>query len=169
MNRALLKRIPGGTTMNQYQKEQLDALVQVRGQLAALNTSRHQKLVTEIDAYVKFRHRLESFLEKQMGGYCSQACYESRTSACCSKDGVIIFWADVVVNALSSSRGEMESLEKSIKAPAFPDKCIHLTANGCRWRVRPLVCAMFVCQKIEREVIDQDETVTTDDDPPNQC
>ena len=46
----------------------------------------------------------------------------------------------------------MTRLREAIKNPFFADKCIYLSPGGCLWAVRPLVCAMFVCDRIQNEV-----------------
>lgn len=141
--------------MNTYQNEQFEALMQVRKQLTRMAASTKTKLEKEIQPYLEFRRRLEAFLNENLGNFCTRACFESQTSACCSKDGIITFWADVVINVICSKGEDLTALAQAIKNPAFPNKCIYLSAEGCIWKVRPLVCAMFVCDQVQRDVIDR--------------
>lgn len=141
--------------MNTYQNEQLEALLQVRKQLTRMAASTKARLEEEIRPYLEFRRRLEAFLSENLGNFCTRACFESQTSACCSKDGIITFWADVVINVICSSDGDLATLAKAIKNPAVPYKCIYLSTEGCLWKVRPLVCAMFVCDQVQHDVIDR--------------
>lgn len=145
--------------MNTYQKEQLDALYQVRNALVKMGIKAKNRLTKEIRPYLKFRGELERFLDEHLGAYCTQTCYKSQMSACCSKDGIITFWADVVINACCSMNEELEGLFSAIKKPYYGKKCIYLGPKGCLWKVRPLVCAMFVCDQLQSDVIDQDVTL----------
>jgi len=139
--------------MNAYQKEQMDALLQARQQLATLGTNARNKLIQAIQPYLKFRIELERFIDTHMGSLCTQACFESQTSACCSKDGIITFWADVVINACTCDSKDLDALAYAIKAPLYGHRCIYLGADGCLWKTRPLVCAMFVCDQVESEIL----------------
>jgi hypothetical protein len=141
--------------MNAYQNEQFEALFEVRKQLLRMRASTKSQLDEEIQPYLDFRRRLEVFSGENLGKFCTQACFESQTSACCSKDGIITFWADVVINVICSTDEDLAALVKAIKNPAYPNKCIYLSAKGCLWKVRPLVCAMFVCDQVHRDVIDR--------------
>lgn len=141
--------------MNSYQEEQLEALIQVREQLMRMDPSTRNRLKNEIQPYLDFRLRLEDFLRDHLGKYCSQACFKSQTSACCSKDGIITFWADVVINAVCCDEKDFVTLEAAIAKPVHQNKCIYLGDKGCLWKVRPLVCAMFVCEKVQMEVINR--------------
>lgn len=141
--------------MNTYQNEQFEALMQVREQLTRMATSTKARLEEEIQPYLEFRGRLEAFLSENLGKFCTRACFESQTSACCSKDGIITFWADVVINVICSTGEDLATLAQSVKNPAYPNKCIYLSAEGCLWKVRPLICVMFVCDQVQRDVIDR--------------
>jgi len=70
-----------------------------------------------------------------------------------------MFWADVAINAAWSNGEQLDDLEAAIRQPAFQHKCIFLGDQGCRFKVRPLVCAMFLCEPVLNEVFtnEQDE------------
>lgn len=142
--------------MNSYQKEQLDALKQVRKTLKTMAPPTLQGLGNEMGPYLDFRRDLEQFTHEHLGGHCTQACFKSQTSACCSKDGIITFWADVVINALISDQNALDELTVAIQKPMLANKCIYLADNGCTWKIRPLVCAMFLCDRIHSEVLTPD-------------
>lgn len=59
-----------------------------------------------------------------------------------------MFWADVAINTVCSRAEQLDDLEKAIRQPSFPHKCIFLGEQGCRFQVRPLVCAMFLCEPV---------------------
>ncbi len=139
--------------MNDYQIEQLTALGQVKAALGSLTGAALSELRAQAAEYLEFRRRVDTFLARHFGGYCTLACYQNQRSACCSKDGIIVFWADVVVNALHSHPGELDAIQTSIRQPFYPHKCIFLAQNGCLWRVRPLLCTMFLCDGVYQSVL----------------
>ena len=89
--------------MNDYQQEQLDALKTVRRGLGQLGGAKRVELIETIRDYMQFRQSTDRFLKRHFSGVCTHTCYLSHTSACCSKDGIITFFADTVVNALQAT------------------------------------------------------------------
>ena len=138
--------------MNAYQMEQMDALNQILNNIGILDSFQEDA----VRAYLSFRRQLDAFSERHFSAFCTQACFESRSSICCSKDGIITFWADVVINAANSEKHRIDDLLTAIESPMFADKCIYLGADGCRWRVRPLGCALFLCDQIREAVLAPD-------------
>ncbi|UCF95297.1 MAG: hypothetical protein JSW39_14480, partial [Desulfobacterales bacterium] len=86
---------------------------------------------------------------------CSHKCYRSRLSACCSRDGIITFFADVVVNTLLSTSDEIGVLLAGLNRSHDGNKCVYLGETGCQWRVKPIICAMFLCDLAQRRVFGQ--------------
>jgi hypothetical protein len=39
-----------------------------------------------------------------------------------------------------------------LKKPNSGFKCVYLNENGCRWRVKPIVCEMFLCDQAKQQV-----------------
>lgn len=138
--------------MNSYQKEQIEALQIIRCHMADLKTDLLQTLKVPIKEYFFFRNQTDKFLSEHFSGICNLSCYQNRLSACCSKDGIITFFADVVINALSANEAELDSIETLIKKPKTEYKCIYLAPEGCAWRIKPIVCQMFLCDKAIKEV-----------------
>ncbi len=136
--------------MNAYQKEQIEALRMIRQQLDAMTGSEIDELKTSIADYLEFRAEAAAFLEKHFADICTEKCYRSRLSACCSKDGIIAFFADVAVNVLVSDSNSLDRLEAAIRTPEYPAKCIFLSKSGCLWRIKPIVCEMFLCDEAEK-------------------
>lgn len=136
--------------MNSYQKEQLETLLMIRKQLERFSASEIEYLRAEIAEYLSFRSGITDFLEHHFKDICTEKCYESQLSACCSKDGIIAFFADAVINALVSNNHELDCLENAIRRPDYDHKCIFLSKNGCLWRIKPIVCEMFLCDEAER-------------------
>lgn len=136
--------------MNSYQKEQLETLLMIRKQLERFSASEIEYLRAEIAEYLSFRSGIADFLEHHFKDICTEKCYESQLSACCSKDGIIAFFADAVINALVSNNHELDCLENAIRRPDYDHKCIFLSKNGCLWRIKPIVCETFLCDEAER-------------------
>ncbi len=142
--------------MNAYQKEQLEALQMIRQHLDKLTDSEIKSLKAEIADYLEFRSRIAVFLETHFSDICTEKCYYSKLSACCSRDGIISFFADVVINALSTEHEDLDHLEQAIQHPANDFKCIFLSESGCLWKVKPIVCEMFLCDEAESRVFEDD-------------
>ncbi len=135
--------------MNAYQMEQIDALNQVINNIGVLGSCQHDAIAS----YVSFRRRLDQFTKRHFAAYCTGTCFESRTSACCSKDGIITFWADIVINIAHTDDHQIDDLFAAIENPLFLEKCIYLGENGCRWQIRPLGCAVFLCDQVQDVVL----------------
>lgn len=138
--------------MNDYQQEQWDALTLAIEQVALLSTNERQNLIREMAPYLAFREEVDRFLEAHFSDRCTRSCYTNRRSACCSKDGIITFWADVVINVCRSSESEILKLQQALQSPVFDQKCTYLGDDGCCLKVRPLNCAMFLCDQVQQEV-----------------
>ena len=143
-------------SMNTYQKEQIQALQMVRRHVDLLEKSPGFKpgISDQIAEYLSFRDEMNRFYRRYFEPVCSEKCYGSHLSACCSKDGIITFWADHVINVIESGDGALDRLGMVIKNPAYQDKCIYLQKNGCAWKVKPVVCEMFLCPEAEKSVFD---------------
>jgi len=138
--------------MNQYQNEQLEALKMVRKHLGVMTHVEKQSLKEKLTGYLEFRSHVTSFLESLFSTICTQKCYTNNLSACCSKDGIIAFFGDVVVNVLTSEPKDLDSLEAAIIHPEKENKCIFLSEKGCLWHIKPIVCEMFLCDEAEHNV-----------------
>jgi hypothetical protein len=133
--------------MNDYQHEQLDALRIARDGLVCITHSDLNDFKRSTDDYLRFRQAVDLFLKHHFSSICTQLCYQSQTSACCSKDGIITFFADTVINALHAAPGELDRMETALNRDNRGHRCIYLTADGCMWTIRPVVCAMFLCDR----------------------
>ena len=131
--------------MNDYQKEQYEALICVREYLTRMTPSAIAELKKQASAYFDFRKRVNLFLDTHFSSVCTRSCYQNRLSACCSRDGIITFFADVVINALISNAAQIEALCTLLRKTNTGSKCIYLGEYGCTWRTKPIVCEMFLC------------------------
>lgn len=141
-------------TMNDYQKEQLEAFTMVTAGLTRMNDEQRGQLRDATAAYMQFRQTVDRFLDRYFKSVCTHTCYRSRTSACCSKDGILTFFADAVVNAVHAPASQMERLLNGLGRVNTGHRCIYLGEAGCIWTVRPVVCAMFLCDQALNSVFD---------------
>ena len=138
--------------MNSYQQEQAESLAMVQRCLATLSASERQALEVKITDHLLFRDEVDTFLSKHFSNLCTKKCYENKLSACCSREGIITFFGDMVVNTLVSCNEEINALLEALQKPNTGFKCIYLGNNGCLWRVKPIVCEMFLCEQAKKEV-----------------
>ncbi|WP_155315140.1 hypothetical protein [Desulfosarcina alkanivorans] len=133
--------------MNEYQQEQLDALKMVRHGLMQLGEARRKKLIETVGDYMQFRRLVDDFLNRYFNEICTRTCYQSRTSACCARDSIITFFADTVIDALHATPAQLDRLETKLCRVNAGHRCVYLGSEGCVWTVRPVVCAMFLCDR----------------------
>ena len=131
--------------INSYHQEQIETLNMVYCHLKTISVQEKQRLLSQISDYLVFRDAVDEFLHEHFKNICTQKCYQSKVSACCSREGIITFFGDVVVNVLVSNETEIKALEKVLKKPNNGFKCIYLGGDGCLWRIKPIICEMFLC------------------------
>lgn len=138
--------------MSSYQQEQIGALQMVMEHLQSLSEEDQRALADLIAEYLVFRKNVDEFLSAHLSDVCTLKCYKNCLSACCSKEGIITFFADVVINALVSSEEEMRLLVRVLGETNRGFKCIYLGADGCRWHLKPIVCEMFICDDAQKHI-----------------
>jgi len=142
--------------MNDYQKEQAESLAIVRKHLTFLSRNQKDTLIGSASEYFSFRKAVDSFLVKYFGNICNLKCYQSRLSACCGRDGIITFFADMVINALVSSEQDLDRLDAAVSLNYNSViKCIYLGNKGCLWKIKPIVCEMFLCDSAMKGVFEK--------------
>ena len=141
-----------GLFMNAYHQEQIEAIAMVHKHLKSHPSVRRDLLALAAD-YLSFRVEVDSFLSTHFRKVCTQTCYQNRLSACCSREGIITFFADIVVNVLASDNQEIENLISILRQSNTGFKCVYLTENGCRWKVKPIVCEMFLCDRATETIL----------------
>ena len=140
--------------MNTYQKEHLDTYRLVMDYLASHPAAERRYLLDLTADYMDFRKRLEEFQQMYVGGLCSGKCFLSSLSACCTRDSIVVYFADVLINCLYSNEDEISDVIELLKGDNKGHRCIYLTQSGCRWRISPIVCAMFLCDEAETVIRD---------------
>ena len=140
--------------MDDYQKEQFDAYSMIMSHLVSMPEGFIRQLEKKIEGYVQFRMAVNDFLSAHFSDICNQNCFQNRKSACCSKEGIVTFFADTVINVIRSEKKDIEGLLAVLKTENTGFKCIYLGETGCMWKLKPIVCEMFLCQKAKAEVFE---------------
>jgi hypothetical protein len=138
--------------MSSYQKEQAETLNMVYRHLRTISVQERQRLLSQISDYLLFRETVDAFLGEHFENICTQKCYHSNLSACCSRESIITFFGDVVVNVLVSNETEINALAMVLKKRNDGFKCIYLGDHGCMWRIKPIICEMFLCDPAKASV-----------------
>ena len=147
--------------MNSYHKEQLETLNMVHRHLKTISIQERQRLLSQISDYLLFRNTVDRFLGEHFENICTQKCYQSKVSACCSREGIITFFGDVVVNVLVSNEAEIKALAMVLKKPNNGFKCIYLGEDGCMWRIKPIICEMFLCDTAKESIFKEKPSANT--------
>jgi hypothetical protein len=139
--------------LNEYNHDQLESLSMVRRSLQAFSEIQLRQLKEEVQDYLRFREKVAAFQRRHFSEVCTEKCFTDNTSACCGREGIMTFFADVVINSLVSSEEELERIEKRLFMDPGGFKCVYLTPEGCLWRLKPIVCEMFLCAHAKKAVL----------------
>jgi hypothetical protein len=139
-------------SLNPYHKEQIDALTMVRRHLQTLSPPEIIRLEQSIADYLSFRKAVDIFLGDHFSDICDRTCFQNRLSVCCSREGIITFFADMVINALCSRQEDLDRFFEVLEQPNHGFKCVYLGEEGCLWKIKPIVCEMFLCDQAETSV-----------------
>lgn len=115
------------------------------------------RLKSRVRHYMRFRADVARFQREYFSDLCTQNCFTSRTSACCGREGIATFFADVVINILHSSDEEVDALLQTLSEDSGGLNCVYLTDNGCLWQIKPIVCEMFLCQSAKEAILECDD------------
>ncbi len=138
--------------MSTYRDEQRQSQTMLIRYLEQASEAERTQLREMCADYRAFREKVAQLQQRHLHAICTRACFQSQLSACCNKDGIITFFADLVINALYSPPGKLDGLMESLRDDRADMKCIYLGADGCRWHVKPLVCEMFLCDRALEEM-----------------
>jgi len=141
--------------MSAYNREQLEAIGLARKYLRTRLSSELSRLRRRIRNYLRFRKDTDRFLQHHFSEVCTHKCYQDRHSACCGREGITTFFADVVINVLVSSNEEVDRLVQALQVPNSGLKCVYLGDSGCLWRIKPIVCEMFLCKDAKKTVFEK--------------
>lgn len=138
--------------MTAYNREQLEAIELVRNHLKTSPSSELSRLSRRIKSYLRFRKETDQFLKRYFSEVCTDRCYKDRYSACCGREGITTFFADVVINILVSSDEDIDRIVRALQVSNVGFKCVYLGTNGCLWKIKPIVCEMFLCEDARKTV-----------------
>jgi hypothetical protein len=138
-----------------YQQEQHEAISMAAAHLDTLSPDRIEALKTATLEYRMFREDMDAFQNTYFATTCTQKCFRSSLSACCSREGIIAFFADVVINALFSTSDDRNLLLTVLQKPNTGPKCVYLGPQGCLWRIKPIVCQMFLCDAAKSRIFSE--------------
>jgi len=141
--------------MSEYNRDQLEALLMVQRYLEGLPASEMERLRASVEPYLQFRSEVSQFQRELFSEICTQACFTTRQSACCNRDGIATFFADVVINAFSSSEDDLNHIKTALVKDRGGFKCVYLAEKGCVWRIKPIVCEMFLCDRAKATVLSE--------------
>ena len=110
--------------MISYQKEQAETLSKVQRHFTTLSARERQELESEVSDYLSFRDEVDAFLCEHFSNICTIKCYQNKVSACCSREGIITFFGDLVVNVLVSTHTEINALMMVLQKRNRGFKCI---------------------------------------------
>jgi hypothetical protein len=142
--------------MSECNRDQWEALLMVQHSLEGLPASETWRLRAAVGPYLEFRSEVSRFQKEFLPEICTQACFATRQSACCNRDGIATFFADVVINALLSSVEDLALLKTALENDPGGFKCVYLGEKGCLWRLKPIVCEMFLCDRVKEIVLGRD-------------
>ena len=146
---------------SEYNRDQSEALFMVRQYLRSLSRSRIGQIEWWIKPYLRFRADVADFQGQHFSEICTWKCFTSQSSACCNRDGIAIFFTDVAINVFLSSDREVDSLLNILSQDRGGFKCVYLTENGCLWRIKPIVCEMFLCKHAKDAVLENNDVLRT--------
>ncbi len=131
----------------------------VRHYLRGLSRSRVGQMKGRIRNYMRFRADVADFQALHFSGICTRTCFISQTSACCGREGIATFFADVVINVLLSTGAEVDAVLQTLFDDRGGFKCVYLTEEGCVWRLKPIVCEMFLCRRAKEAVFSTNDAL----------
>lgn len=137
----------------EYNEQQREALLVAIGGLAGLSFEKLRQLRRGLDEYLQFREETARFQQENFAQLCTHRCFTDGTSACCGREGILAFFADVVVNALLSTEKEAERLLSALREDRGGPNCVYLGEEGCLWRLKPVVCEMFLCDRAKETAL----------------
>jgi hypothetical protein len=145
--------------ISEYNQDQLEAIQLVQRHLGTFSKGQMGRLRRRIGPYLQFRSEVADFQKQHFSEVCTEKCFTSQTSACCGREGIATFFADVVMNVLLSSEEDVEGLLRALSEDTGGLKCVYLHEKGCLWRLKPIVCEMFLCEHARDTVLGKDESL----------
>ncbi len=146
-------------TPSEYNRGQRDTILAVRHHLARMPESLLRRITRDTAPYLAFRRRVSRFQQEHFSGPCSFRCFSSHSSACCGREGIFTFFADLVVDLLLYDDGEAERLLSALDSDRGGANCVYLGEEGCLWALKPIVCEMFLCEHVKEHLLGKDRAL----------
>lgn len=141
----------------EYNSDQIATFQMVRNYLEELPETRISWLREKTRPYLAFRQDVADFQARHFSGVCTRKCFTDLISACCGREGIATFFADTVINILFSSHAEIDIIIQALILDRGGYKCVYLSDSGCLWRIKPIVCEMFLCDHAKQTVLERDQ------------
>lgn len=138
--------------MSLYHRTQLESIRSAFEACEKLDDLTRTHLRNLASPYMEFRRELDQFNERYFLSYCRKACFETKRSACCGYESIIVFFADEVINYLFGGKDDFPIILEKLRRVKASDHCVYLGEEGCLWTIRPISCAMFFCDDVKKEV-----------------
>jgi len=140
-------------SVSEYNRDQAEAFLAVQRGLDAMTPEQREALRRSIEAYLLFRRELDDFHRSTVETMCRETCYKTSLSACCGFESIFTFFADLVVTVMASPPGAVKALLELLGQPNTSARCVYLGDEGCLWAVRPISCAMFLCDGVKQDIL----------------
>ncbi len=115
--------------MCEYNKEQLETLYIVRQYLSKQSQNKIETYKKDIESYSLFRKKISDFSSKNFSSLCREKCFDNGLSACCTKEGIITYFADVFVNAIYSTPDQLNKIENILQMTNNSKLCYTFKIN----------------------------------------
>jgi hypothetical protein len=135
-----------------YNRNQLVSYQAIIGAANRFSSTTAAELNEQILPYLHFRRKVEDFHQRYFAPTCRQSCFDTKLSACCGFESIIIFFADQAINYLLSTPGDLSEMMKLLERPNTSGTCVYLGEEGCIWCLRPITCAMFFCDQAKAAI-----------------
>ncbi len=142
---------------SEYNRDQLNSLIIVRDFINNQPTSTVEHIKEISIPYINYRAGVKTFHDKYLSDICTVKCFEENKSACCNREGIATFFADLVINAVYTDEPELDRMKKVLSREMTGNKCVYLTEKGCLWKYKPIVCEMFLCDHAKKALKEKGE------------
>jgi hypothetical protein len=145
--------------ISEYNRDQIEALDIVTGYLQIITAAQKKHNQDLIGHYLEFRNDVAEFQKHYLRDICTIKCYSDNSSACCNREGIAVFFADMVINALTSSMRKLNNMKNCLINYQGGNKCVYLSNSGCVWRIKPIICEMFLCDYAKTSLLKKDKAL----------
>lgn len=139
---------------SEYNYNQLVTITSISKYLNTLSPELKQSIQAKIEPYLAFRKLTADFHHENFSTICTEKCFIEKTSACCGKEGIIVFFSDIFINLIGDSTLDLDQISPNLQKDTN-EKCVYLTEKGCFWPIKPIICEMFLCDTAKDKVLNK--------------